>query len=64
MNPLATSKYQYEYEQMKSILNETIRDLATRINNLTSQAGLTYGLIHKRNINYWVFYQCIYAKLT
>ena len=41
MNPLAASKYLYEYQQMKPIQNESIRELATRINNLATQAGIT-----------------------
>lgn len=40
LNPLAASKYLYEYQQMKSVENENIRDLSTRINNLATQAGM------------------------
>jgi hypothetical protein len=39
-NPLSKSKYRVDYDTMKAKEGESIQELATRINNLASQAGL------------------------
>ena len=51
LNPLATSKYLYEYQQMKAEYNESIPALVTRINNLATQAGIGLRNDQERKIN-------------
>jgi transposase InsO family protein len=50
LNPLATSRYQYEYESMTAKYNESISELVTRIDNLATQAERTNRTVKEKKI--------------